>query len=81
VETLKKGGTTVYTTTNFKSKAELKRAVAEGKTVRVFQPSGDLTGVTPPSDGRVFLEGPHSPQPHRWYAEAQLENGKVVKVK
>jgi hypothetical protein len=31
--------------------------------------------------GKVYLEGPHYPKPHRWYAEAWLEDGKVVRVK
>jgi hypothetical protein len=30
---------------------------------------------------RVTLEGPHYPQPHRWYAEATVRDGVIVKVK
>ena len=47
----------------------------------MYQPNGDVTGATSPQNGRVFLEGPHYPAPHSWYAEATLENGAVVKVK
>jgi hypothetical protein len=47
----------------------------------VYQPNGDITGVQPPSNGSVTLEGPHYPEPHRWYAQATIENGVVVKVK
>ena len=46
----------------------------------VFQPNGDLTGSQPPTNGTVCLEGPHYPEPHRWYAQATIENGVVVKV-
>lgn len=46
----------------------------------VFQPNGDLTGTSAPRNGRVALEGPHYPAPHRWYASAQVEDGVVVKV-
>ena len=67
-----------YTIQNFKSKKELKEAV-KTSVVRCFQPGlgPDLTDFT----GRVFLEGPHYPKPHSWYAEAQLREGVVVSVK
>lgn len=47
--------------------------------VRCFQPGlgHDLSDFT----GKVCLEGPHYPKPHSWYAEAELVNGVVVKVK
>jgi hypothetical protein len=48
--------------------------------ITVYQPNGDLTGVSAPLNGRVTIEGPHYPEPHRWYANAVLENGEVVKV-
>jgi hypothetical protein len=67
----------MYTETNFKSKKELKTAVAEGKKVGCFSP-----GPFPcPKNGTVFLEGPHYPQPHKWYAQAELVDGVIVKVK
>jgi methylglyoxal synthase len=66
-----------YTTTNFKSKKALKEAVAQGMEVTVFQP-GPFGGDV--QDGTVFLEGPHYPQPHRWYAKAEVRKGVVVKV-
>ena len=48
--------------------------------VYCFQPGPfgtDLSNFT----GKVYLEGPHYPKPHSWYAEAWMEGGKVVKVK
>lgn len=71
----------MYTVQNFQSKAELKRAIEAGRSVEVYQPNGDLYGKTGPFNGRVFLEGPHYPQPHKWYAEAQVQNSMIVKVK
>ena len=79
----------MYTEINFKSKKALKEHVAkriasDGKTgvvpsaVRVYNPG---LGGEPPQNGKVTLEGPHYPEPHRWYAEAWLESGEVVKVK
>lgn len=71
--------TMAYTVTNFKSKKALKDAVAAGEEVRCFQPGlgPDLSNFT----GSVTLEGPHYPEPHRWYASAVLENGIVRRVK
>ena len=70
---------TMYTNTNFKTKKELKTAVADGKPVRIYQPGP--FGGNEPKNGTVALEGPHYPQPHRWYATATIENGLVTKVK
>ncbi len=67
----------MYTSINFKSKKALKEAVAAGKVVTVFQPNAMFPA---PTEGRVSLEGPHYPEPHKWYATAVLKDGKVVKV-
>lgn len=71
----------MYTVMNFKSKKALKEAVAAGEPVRVFQPNGDLFNVVVPTEGTVFLEGPHYPKPHSWYAQAELKGGLIIKVK
>ena len=69
----------MYTHENFKTKKALKEAVANGEEVTVFQPGP--FGPDAPANGRVPLEGPHYPEPHKWYAQAWLEDGKVVRVK
>ena len=67
----------MYVSPNYPSKKALKEAVAAGKTVDVFSP-----GPFPcPQNGRVAVEGPHYPQPHKWYAEVQVTNGRVTSVK
>lgn len=49
--------------------------------VRVFQPMGDITGFNPgPYNGVEYIEGPHYPQPHRWYAKVIVNDGIVQKV-
>lgn len=68
-----------YTDINFKSKKALKEAVAAGKEVTVYQP-GPFGGNIDPN-GKVTLEGPHFPEPHKWYAQAQLKDGVIVSVK
>jgi hypothetical protein len=67
----------MYTRTNFKTKKALKQAVAEGQQVICFNP-GLGQDV---QNGTVYLEGPHYPAPHTWYAQATLKDGIVVKVK
>ena len=68
-----------YTNTNFPTKKALKEAVAAGKQVRCHQPGlgPDLSSFT----GRVALEGPHYPKPHSWYADCDLVDGLVTKVR
>lgn len=68
-----------YTERNFKTKKALKDAIALGEVVRCYQPGlgPDLSHHT----GRVYLEGPHYPEPHRWYATAEVVEGVVKKVK
>ena len=68
-----------YTYDNYPTKKALKDAVASGEVVQCYNPGlgPDLADFT----GKVYLEGPHYPKPHRWYAEAWLEDGVVVKVK
>jgi hypothetical protein len=68
--------TMAYTDTNFKTKKALKEAVAAGHRIGVFSP-----GPFPvASNGTVYLEGPHYPQPHKWYAQATVKNGIIVKI-
>ena len=68
-----------YTVENFQTKKALKETVVGGAEVRCFQPGlgRDLTRFT----GRVALEGPHYPQPHKWYANCDLVDGVVTKVR
>ncbi len=68
----------MYSTINFQTKKALKEAVAKGERVTICQP-GPFGGNTP-KNGKVCLEGPHYPQPHKWYATATIEEGYVVKV-
>lgn len=69
----------MYTSINFKSKKALKEAVKAGQKVHVFQP-GPFGGGDNQQNGVVGLEGPHYPEPHRWYASATLKDGYIVKV-
>lgn len=81
-----------YTVINFKTKKALKEAVAtyydnvrkssnleHNSGVRCYQPGlgPDLSNHT----GTVYLEGPHYPKPHTWYAAGEMVNGILVKVK
>ena len=69
----------MYTTTNFKTKKALMDAVANGEKVTYYQPGP--FGGNEPRDGSIVLEGPHFPEPHRWYAQAKVVDGFIVSVK
>lgn len=76
-----------YTVINFKTKKALKEAVEAfnkvddqtKKAIRCFNPGlgPDLSNYT----GTVCLEGPHYPEPHRWYAQGEMKDGVLIKVK
>lgn len=68
----------MYTTVNFKTKKELKEAVASGAKLTYYQPGPFSSNV--PTDGVISLEGPHFPEPHRWYAVAHVKDGFITKV-
>lgn len=66
----------MYTDINFKSKKALKEAVESGKEVSTFQPGEMFPGR---KDGSITLEGPHYPEPHKWYASAVVKDGIILK--
>jgi hypothetical protein len=67
-----------YTTKNYKTKKAIKEAIANGEKVTCYNPGlgGDLSRYT----GTVYLEGPHYPEPHRWYGKGQMVEGVLVKI-
>lgn len=68
----------MYATQNFKKKKELKAAVMAGQSIGVYVPNSMFNA---PQNGRAFVEGPWFPKPHMWYAEVELKDGQIVKVK
>jgi len=66
-----------YVNPNFKTKKALKDAVNNGEMVTVFSPGP--FGCN--QNGTEYIEGPHYPQPYRWYAQVIVKDGKVIKVK
>lgn len=66
-----------YVDPNCKTKKEVKERLAAGKPVGVFQPGLG----TVPENGTISLEGPHYPEPHRWYGTGTMQNGKLVSIK
>lgn len=69
----------MYTIDNFKTKRALREAVAAGRAIGVFQPGP--FGGNEPTEGEVSVEGPHFPEPHRWYARVRLAGGRIVGVR
>ena len=69
----------MYTDINFKTKKQLKDAIAQGRKVTYYQPGP--FGGSEPRDGAIYLEGPHYPAAHKWYASAEAKDGLIVRVK
>jgi hypothetical protein len=67
-----------YVDPNYKTKKAFKEAVAAGKVHRTYNPSGMFPTT---QNGRDTVEGPHYPEPHRWYAAVEVTDGVVTKVK
>ncbi|MBI4029410.1 MAG: hypothetical protein HY376_03515 [Candidatus Blackburnbacteria bacterium] len=67
----------MYTSYDFRTKKALKEAIIAGKKITIFAPGLG----TPKENGVEYLEGPHYPAPHTWYAQAEIKDGFVVKVK
>jgi hypothetical protein len=69
-------GMAMYVRPNVKTKKALREAVAAGG-VKAFQPGPYGPGVP---DGRHAAEGPHYPEPHKWWATVEVRGGEVVRV-
>ena len=67
----------MYTVENYRTKADLKRAVANGDRVLTYQPGGIFAAQT---DGVAYIEGPHYPAAHTWYAQVMLKDRCIIKV-
>lgn len=71
-----------YVHPNFKSKKALKDAIKDGRKVEVFQPNNIFNREFHPNDRGIAVEGPHYPEPHKWYAMVDLDDeGYVCKVR
>jgi hypothetical protein len=65
-----------YVLPNFRTEKELKKCLKEGLHIKIFEPGLG----TIPENGIVYLEGPHYPEPHTWYAIGTIEKGKLIRV-
>ena len=66
-----------YVSPNFKTKKALKEAVKAGKEVSVFSTGPFGCEI----NGTENVEGPHYPAPHTWYAQVEVKDGLVKKVR
>lgn len=66
----------MYVSSNPRTKKELREAVQRGEDLTVFAPGLG----TPVANGIETVEGPHYPEPHRWYARVQMTHGIITKV-
>ena len=72
----------MYTDINFKTKKALKEALASGRMVTVYQPGpfGHSNIHSSTLNGTVTVEGPHFPEPHKWYARVLLKDGAIERI-
>lgn len=66
-----------YVDPDYPTKKAFKNAVLAGVEHTPYNPSGLFPTKT---DGEEFIEGPHYPKPHAWYARVRVEDGVVTKV-
>ena len=59
--------------------AMLNKSRAKPKPVTYYQPN-DMGFAPTPRDGVIYLEGPHYPEPHKWYAQCEAKDGKIVRI-
>ena len=55
----------------------MREAFKAGEKIEVFQSGGFFPGKT---DGKVTLEGPHYPEPHRWYASVEIKDSVITRI-
>ena len=67
----------MYTDRPFKTKRDLKDAIAEGAHIRVFSPYGLRAPV---KTGKMTIRGPHEHAPTTWDAVVTMKEGWVVEV-
>jgi hypothetical protein len=72
------GDVMAYTNVNYRTKKSLVQDVKAGKRVTVYQPGPFGPGV---KDGICYLEGPHYPEAHKWYASAIVKAGVIISIK
>jgi len=67
-----------YVNPNYKTKKAFREAVRAGVKHITYNPSGMFPT---PRAGTDVIEGPHYPQPHKWYAQVEVQDGVVVSVR
>ena len=67
----------MYTIQNYKTKKAFKEALLRGDKIELYSP-----GIgTPKENGTEFVEGPHYPTPHSWYAQVEVKDYLVTRIK
>lgn len=69
----------MYTTVNFKTKKALREAIARGDEIGVYEPGISLAEHSRYT-GIAYIEGPHAPAPHTWYATAEVYLGRITSI-
>jgi hypothetical protein len=68
-----------YTVKNYKTKKALIEDFKAGEHIYVYQPGPFGPDRVP--DGKAYIEGPHYPEPHRFYVAVEVKDQEIVKVR
>ena len=71
-----------YSYTNFKTKKAFKEAHKAARELnrylKIYQPNADITGHFFHEDKEEVVEGPHYPEPHKWYARVRVKKDPIL---
>lgn len=68
----------MYVQSNPKTKKALREALKSGETLTVINP---VTGRVQYDAGFYYVEGPHFPQHHSWYAKVECNRkGQIIRI-
>lgn len=70
---------TAYASVDTKSKKMLKERVSAGEKISVTNVTP--VGIEVVKSGKAYISGPHYPKPHSWYAEVDIVDGYITKIK
>ena len=66
-----------YSKTNYPTKKALKADFKAGKPIEVYQPGPFGSGLI---QGKTCVEGPHFPEPHKWYCAVECCDSVITKI-
>lgn len=67
----------MYTEKDYPTKKALVEDFKAGVKIGTYQPGGMFPAQR---DGKIVIEGPHYPKPHKFYLQVMVEDGIITKI-